>query len=497
MRATPVSKLMLSFVTIVSLAMGAILATSASVGADPPAGGPPQGGPPGPAYVCADGNIPAGTYGSITVTGDCYTPLGTIAVRGNLTVAPGALLDAATPGDPVSGPVVPATVLVGGNVLVGHGGALIFGCSPNIFCSNPPGISYDRIDGNLTASGALGVVVHSAAIGGSVSVTGGGGGVNCNATPATPPADGAPAPWSDDASLDYTPVYTDFEDDSIGGGLTVAGLDSCWLGTLRNQIGGTAAFVDNTMADPDAMEVGSNLVEDSLSCFDNSAGGLQTVQFGDGAAAPNMVAGWASGQCGFGVQVLNPAPEAGPGGILEDISVPTWTMGTYYGTRTQVGPSVETLPLGVTASGDTLVAQLNDVVFSGSGIRGTLTVDPTQPLGTTGEAVAATVRPDGSESFTAFESCNVCSFDGQTGSTTLRAYGTESADGFTSGTFLVASSGAGNGGLSTLAGYGTFTSRGEPSGTLAIVSHLEITGPFTPGTGHPHDPWERSGPRLR
>jgi hypothetical protein len=233
--------------------------------------------------------------------------------------------------------------------------------------------------------------------------------------------------------------------------------------------------VGNTMADPDAMEVGSNLIGSNLTCFGNSAGGVSTVQFGDGGAAPNMVGGWALGQCGFNVQVLNPAAEAGPGGIPEHISVSTTSLRTFIGTHTQSGQSVETLPLGVTASGDTLAAQLNNVILGGSGLTGTLTVDTTLPPGSSGEAVATTTFPDGSEAFTAFDTCSVCSFEGQTGSTTIRAYGTTNTHGVTTGTFLITSGGAGNGGLSTLAGYGTFTSRGQAPGTLALVEHLALT----------------------
>jgi hypothetical protein len=69
----------------------------------------------------------------------------------------------------------------------------------------------------------------------------------------------------------------------------------------------------------------------------------------------------------------------------------------------------------------------------------------------------------------------VCSFDGQSGSTTIRAYGTASPNGVINGTFLVTSGGASNGGLGTLAGYGTFSSEGQPAGTLALVEHLKIT----------------------
>ena len=336
----------------------------------------------GTTYTCTGGNVPAGTYGSMIITGVCYMPAGNVTVQRNLTVAPGALLDAATQGDPVGSPVVPATVVVGGNVSVGTGAVLIFGCSPNIFCSSPPGVSYDRIGGNLTGTGALGVVVHSASIQGNVSLLGGGGGVNCNSTPVTPPSTvGAPTPWSKDASLDYTPVYSDFEDVSIGGNLSIVGLQSCWLGTLRVQVRGNTSVINNTMADPDAMEIGSNLIGGNMTCSGNSAGGVSTVQFGDGGAAPSMVGGSATGQCGFNVQVLNPAAEAGPGGIPEHISVSAASLGTYSGTHTQSGPSVETLPLGVTSSGDTLSAELNNVIFGGSGLKGTLTVDTSQPWG--------------------------------------------------------------------------------------------------------------------
>jgi len=465
MKACRLARVVLAPVLI--LAAGGLLSAVATNAA--------SAAPPSGTYTCTKGNIPAGTYASMVITGVCYMPAGNVTVRGDLTVAPGALLDAATAGDPADSPAVPATVVVGGNVSVGKGAVLIFGCSPNIFCTDPVGITYDHIGGDLTAIGALGVVVHSASIQGSVSLAGGGGGVNCNSTPVTPPAkEGAPAPWSEDASLDFTPVYSDFEDTSIGGNLSIVGLESCWLGSLRDQIGGNATLTNNTMADPDALEIDNNLIGDNMTCAGNSAGGVSTVQFGDGVSAPNMVGGSALGQCGFDVQVLNPGAAAGPGGIPEHISVSTASLGTYLGTHIQPGPSVLTLPSRVTVSGDTISAQLNNVVYAGSGLEGTLTVVPGAPLGATGEAVAVTTYPNGSESFTAFDNCSPCTFDGHSGSAAIRAYGT-SVDGVLSGTFLVTSGGAGNGDLSTLAGYGTFTSKDQPLGTLALVEHLKIT----------------------
>ena len=86
-------------------------------------------------YICNGSNggiIPAGNYGTMIITGTCYMPAGNITIRGDLDIAPGALLDAVTPGDPSSAPAVPATVVVGGNVNVGSGAVLLFGCSPNI-----------------------------------------------------------------------------------------------------------------------------------------------------------------------------------------------------------------------------------------------------------------------------------------------------------------------------------------------------------------------------
>ena len=227
-----------------------------------------------------------------------------------------------------------------------------------------------------------------------------------------------------------------------------------------------------------------------MTCFGNSAGGTPTVQFGDGGAAPSMVGGWAAGQCGFNVQVLNPAPEAlaqetppqtctPTTCVPEHISVSTHTLGTYYGTHTQVGPSLDTLSLGVTESGNTLGAELNNVVFAGTGLTGAVTAvfPPTTaaPLGSTGETVITTVHPDGSESFQADDVCAACTFAGQNGSTSIRAYGTVSPHGVVTGTFLVTSGGASDAGLATLAGYGTFSSWGQPAGTLGLVEHLKIT----------------------
>jgi len=132
------------------------------------------------------------------------------------------------------------------------------------------------------------------------------------------------------------------------------------------------------------------------------------------------------------------------------------------------------LDLGTTASGAELLVALNNDILTGAGLRGAITVVPNSPLGSTGEAVAITVHPNGSQSFIAFDKCQ-CHFDGHTGLVAIEAYGTTSADGATYGMFLVTSGGPMGGGLGTLAGYGTFSSNGEPAGTLRLIEHLRLT----------------------
>jgi Protein of unknown function (DUF3224) len=430
----------------------------------------------GKTYICTGGNIPPGTYKSILVTGVCYTPKGTIVVRKNLTVAPGALLDAVTPGDPPGKhPVVPATVLIGGNVFVGKGAVLLFGCSPNISCSNPPGISFDRIRGNLTGVGAQAVVVHSASIGGNFSLIGGGGGAaaaTCNFQKPGSPTVKNLEPWSLDPNLDFTPVYSDNEDSSVGGNITVVHLTSCWLGTLRNRVGGNVTSIGNTMGDPDAMEITNNLVSGNMTCLNNSP----AVQYGDSGAAPNLVGGYGVGECGFNALKPNPAASPGPppvpAGPAEHISIRLRSLNTYFGKH--VATHVASLPSVTTTSGYTITAKLNDFTLKGNGLRGSGTVNLKLLPMPSGDAVLSTVYPNGSSSFIAYDTCT-CSFHGKSGTVLLRFYGTTSPNGFTSGTFLVTSGGAANGKLAGLAGWGRFSSAGNWSKTWRLVEFLRIT----------------------
>jgi len=436
-----------------------------------PAGATTHNHHPSGGYVCSGGVIPAGSYGSIVVTGICSTPAGTVWVHHDLVVAPGAMLDAVTPGDPIGAPVVPATLHVGGDVWVGKGAALLMGCSPNISCANPPGVSFDTVGGDLRAFGAQGVVLHNVAVRGDVSIIGGGGGAaadTCAAQIPGTPTNTALAPWSLNPSLYYTPVYTDVEDTTVGGNLKVTGLDTCWLGVIRSQIWGDAKVMHNYFGDPDAPEIVTNLIGGNLGCWGNTP----APQFGDSAGAPSIVGHYAWGQCSFDTTMPNPAPDAGGPGIAVHISVKASHLATSTGTYTAT-PAVS-LPSVTTSGGDTVGANIYSFTLAGGGLTGTGTYDSSKPPGASGAAILSTTFPNGWSSFMGYLTCD-CSFGGETGTVTMRVYGTTSPSGVTTGTFLVTSGGALTpGNLASVSAYGTFTSKGQPAGTLKLCEHVAI-----------------------
>lgn len=235
-----------------------------------------------PNYTCSGGNIPSGTYGSVTVTGTCFVPSGAVSIHGNLTLAPGSLLDAVSPAPPAP---LPGDVYVSGSVTVGAGAALGLGCSPSACAES----TNDTVGGYIVANQALAVIVHGVTIGGSVTVTGGGGGVTC----APPPL------FNTDPSLAGSPAYGDFENNVIGGSLTVVGLKSCWFGALRDQITSSFIYNGNTFADPDANENLNSTIDGNMICVGN----VPAVQFGDSMASANVVRGAAIGQCAYPISV--------------------------------------------------------------------------------------------------------------------------------------------------------------------------------------------------
>jgi hypothetical protein len=91
------------------------------------------------------------------------------------------------------------------------------------------------------------VIVHHTGIGGNVRVSGGGGGVSCGFA-----------------------HYGDFEDDIIGGDLTITGWQSCWLGMFRVTVMHNVYFNSNTVADPDGNEIGNDTILGDLHFSGNS-----------------------------------------------------------------------------------------------------------------------------------------------------------------------------------------------------------------------------------
>src|SRR5690349_3463497 len=88
-------------------------------------GGPAIAAGSSTAYVCTGGDIPSGTYSSVTVTGFCDVASdgsAVINIVGNLNVAPGGVLDAQSS---------PSTITVGHNVTAGAGALLGLGCQPS------------------------------------------------------------------------------------------------------------------------------------------------------------------------------------------------------------------------------------------------------------------------------------------------------------------------------------------------------------------------------
>ena len=436
------------------------------------------------AYTCdgsSGGVIPAGFYENILVTGVCYMPSGHITIGHDLVVAPGALLDAVAPGDPSATKVLPASVHIGGDVWVGKGAALLLGCSPNISCASPnPGITFDEIKGNVTAIGAQGVVLHSVAIGGDLKVIGGGGGTagqTCESQLPTSPTNAALKPWSLDPNLDFTPIYTDLEDSTVGGDYKVIGLSTCWLGSLRNWIGDDVKFVGNTFGDPDAMEVGNNLIWGDLGCWKNSP----APQFGEGAA-PNIVNGRGFGQCSFDTVLQNPSAEGIAAmhktgvGVSEHFVVSLDSLEKYKGTHTSTFVStIPGYPI-TTSAGDSIQAVLSSFTMTGSGLTGTATYTGGPPGQAPGDAALTTKYASGWTHGILYDACASCTFGGQTGAFSARYYVTQSPSGKSSGFFLITNSGvilptssSPVPPLTTLVGWGTFTGTGA---ALTLTEHL-------------------------
>ena len=220
-----------------------------------------------------------------------------------LTLGPGAVLLAAFALDDHTGRGS-SSLSVRGNLDVQSGASLLLGCEPGHFtCLDDPApedptlSSQGQVSGNLIEQEPLGVVVHNSIIDGNVQETGGGGGASCEPT-------GVFAAFG-------SPVYSDYEDTTVHGNLSVTGLSSCWLGVARVRVSGNLSMIKDQLADPDAIEILANHISGNLSCQQNSQvwdSADETENLYPRAPEPNTVSGRRSGQC----VLASPAIEGGP-----------------------------------------------------------------------------------------------------------------------------------------------------------------------------------------
>ncbi len=249
-----------------------------------------------------------GSYSSgVVVQGACRVQDGPVHVTGTLTVDKGSALNAAFSRNHLTHHGS-SSLTVTGNLVVDKGATVVLGCKVNpsgsgFPCFDDPNshhptlTSSDTIKGSLIEHAPLGVVVHNSKISGNWSETGGGGGVNCIPT----------GPFKKLMS----PAYSDIEDSSLGGNLTISGMKACWVGVARVHIKGSATFTNNDLADPDGIEIVSNVIAKSLSCTGNGhppgsppiaqpvwdSGDPVMGQLFPRDPEPNTVSGTRSGQC--------------------------------------------------------------------------------------------------------------------------------------------------------------------------------------------------------
>ena len=255
----------------------------------------------------------------VTVKGVCEVKTGKAHVFGKLTVTNGAALGAVFGRHHSS-------LTVTGNLVVAKGGVVFLGCKANpdrtgFPCVDDPNQKHPTLTSHATVTGSiierspLGVIVHNSAIGRNITETGGGGGLGC-----APPKTGVFAAVK-------SPVYSDYEDSTVGGNVSISGLTTCWLGLARDQVHGNVALVNNDLGDPDGIEVVTNNIHKNLSCTGNThpGGPPGTMPVWDSAESnpnshaiyprtshPNTVGGTRSGQCVTASPVTLGGPPAAP-----------------------------------------------------------------------------------------------------------------------------------------------------------------------------------------
>jgi len=275
-------------------------------GATASAGAHTAGPPACGGTVAAPQALAAGTYSSLDVTGVCDISAGQVTVTGSVTIEPNAALVSAY-GLANNVPGTTSGLIIGGDLTAANNSSLVLGCKPvNFNCLDEPDAgsptlaSFTTIIGSLTATNPLGVVLHHTSIHGDFRSSGGGGGKTCGNSPganvfyAIPGNGGA--------------VYSDIEDTVVQGNLWLTGLTSCWFGALRDTVWGSATFSDLTFMDFDSIEIVNSKVHGNMLCTNDHP----QLQYGDtGQAQPDLVGGYATGDCAFSRLVqYSPGPPA-------------------------------------------------------------------------------------------------------------------------------------------------------------------------------------------
>jgi hypothetical protein len=254
----------------------------------------------------------------VIVKGVCAVNAGKAHVFGAVTVTNGAALGAVFAHDHSS-------LTITGNLVVDKGGTVFLGCKANpdgtgFPCVDDPNqkhptlTSHAVVTGSIIEHSPLGVIVHNSAIGGNITETGGGGGLGCG------------TPTSGIFAAVHSPVYSDYEDSTVGGNVNVSGITTCWLGIARVAVHGNVTLGHNALGDPDGIEVLTNTISKNLSCQGNShpAGGppgaMPVWDSGEAnpnsnaiyprVSHPNTVGGTRSGQCVTGSPVTLGGPPA-------------------------------------------------------------------------------------------------------------------------------------------------------------------------------------------
>jgi hypothetical protein len=215
-------------------------------------------------HTCRHGNIRSGVYRSLRVAGNCTVPTGaTVHVRGDVFVAPGAVLNQVTQ----------SNLNIRGDLTVRRHAIVGLGCNDEVGCASS---TNDHISGSIESWRAKAVIIEQETIGGDVRIRRGGGSEDCSVT-----------------ALFGGPYFATIHDSVIGGNVVFRKVHSCWFGLIRSQIGGNVKIEENRMGDADAMEIVTNTIAGNLSCYNN----VPHAQVGDSGGAPNVVGGVKRGEC--------------------------------------------------------------------------------------------------------------------------------------------------------------------------------------------------------